>query len=163
VHICVDTHIRDIFSGAPLTAVAGKLWRNLMATMTTAPTLDIDVEADMLSRMLSSIAMHSDLKDALMDFHHDLPLEEASERSLLVLRLMDDILPSNVAARLQKTRSHATQSPSSPLRNTRHPFFDRLLVPLTVVAGTVVISLCVAGAVSTYHLLISFCHTLRMA
>jgi hypothetical protein len=124
-----------------------------MATITVGTALGVDAEAEILSRMLSSIATHSDLKDALMDFHRDLPEKEAAQRSSIVLERMDEILPPHVAARLQRTRSHMTQMPRSTSHQIRHPFFNRLIVPLVLVAGTVVISLCVAGVVSTYHLL----------
>ena len=79
-------------------------------TLTVDLTFGIDVEAELLSRLLSAIATHSNLPDALMSFHAALPENEAALRSSLVMSRLDEILPADVLRRWRKANSHTDHS-----------------------------------------------------
>src|SRR5258708_19921013 len=76
-----------------------------MTTVTVDPTLGIDGEAELLSRLLSAIATHSNLPDALMSFYAALPEDEAALRRSLVLTRLDEMLPADILLRLRKPNS----------------------------------------------------------
>src|SRR5260370_5273696 len=126
-----------------------------MTTVTADPNFDIDVEADLLSRLLSAIATHSNLPDALMTFHADLPENEAIFRSSLVLTRMDEILPADVLLRLRQTNSHTDQSADQTgmATATQKSLVERFALLACLVASVVVASLSIIGGIATYHYL----------
>ena len=134
-----------------------------MSTMTTDPTFGIDAEAHFLSRLLSALATYSNLHDALMSFHADLPENEAILRSSLVLKRMDEMLPADVVARLRKTNSHTNQSASQigTALDQQLTLVELLTILVCLVASAVGVALSIIGGIATYHYLVATYHTFQ--
>src|SRR5260370_39696212 len=131
-----------------------------MTTVTADPNFDVDVEADLLSRLLSAIATHSNLPDALMSFHADLPENEAIFRSSLVLTRMDEILPADVLLRLRQTNSQTDQSADQTgmATATKRHLVERCAFLASLVASFLVASLSIICGIATYHFLLGSYH-----
>lgn len=126
-----------------------------MTTVTVDPTLGIDGEAELLSRLLSAIATHSNLPDALMSFHAALPEDEAALRSSLVLTRLDEMLPADILLRLRKTNSHTDHSAAriGMVAAPERSLVERFTLVGCLVASVVVVALSIIGSIATYHYL----------
>jgi hypothetical protein len=120
---------------------------------TPAISGDIASEARTLSRLIYAISLSSNLQDALMGFYSSLSNRESLIRTSLVLALVNESLPSEVATKLKTTRS---LSPSEPL--APNSFFANLVGPALIVLSSIVTGLTIVGTFTAYGFIATKLH-----
>jgi hypothetical protein len=114
-------------------------------------------EVDVVARVLCAVSMYTSLNDALMSFYSSLPLQDARERSSLVLDRMQKILPHEFTADLPDrcgyARPWAEQSEKTDTKNGRSLVY-RFALPAVYLIGAMMLALSVVGSITTVHYLL---------
>jgi hypothetical protein len=111
-----------------------------LTSQTSAVSGDMVNEARTLSRLIYAISLSSNLQDALMGFYSSLPDRESLVRASLVLALVDEFLPSEVATKLRATSSF---SPSEPIPLNSLP--ANFVGPALIFLSSIVVGLTIVG------------------
>jgi hypothetical protein len=117
---------------------------------TPAISGDIASEARTLSRLIYAISLSSNLQDALMGFYSSLSNRESLIRTSLVLALVNESLPSEVATKLKTTRSLSPSEPLAPNSN--------LVGPALIVLSSIVTGLTIVGTFTAYGFIATKLH-----
>ena len=124
-----------------------------LASQTSVVSVDIVNEARTLSRLIYAISLSSNLQDALMGFYSSLPNRESLVRTSLVLALVNEFLPSEVACKLRATRS---LSPSVVIAPDCSP--ANIVAPALILLSSIVIGLTIVGSFTAYGFITSKLH-----